>query len=164
MYQEDNDSKIIRLEQEMATLKRKLDEFTNPSTISESFLKTLVDRGFVRHKFDLTTYTNPSGLEFYSFMADFNNTSGLIAYTPKERLISFTADISDTCTANNHGLSDGQDVYVVSTGTFPSPLSNQTIYYIRDATTNTFKLTTSPGGTAVNITTVGSGNNYILVV
>ena len=73
--------------------------------------------------------------------------------------VSFTADAStDFLTSNAHGLVDTQ-IIRVSGSDLPSGLSASTDYYVRDKTTNTFKLATSSGGTAINIADNGSGTN-----
>lgn len=76
--------------------------------------------------------------------------------------LNFTAS-SGIFTAANHGLSDGQDVLVRSTGALPSGLSSDTRYYVRDATTNTFRLSTEPGGVAVATGTDGSGSHILTI-
>jgi hypothetical protein len=65
----------------------------------------------------------------------------------------------DTLTSAGHGYSDGMSVALLppSTGSLPVGALADTIYYVRDAAANTFKLTTSPGGTAINLTADGSG-------
>lgn len=74
--------------------------------------------------------------------------------------VTFTANAgTDVITANTHGLSDGNILLMTSTGTLPAGLSANTIYYVRDATTNTFKVSTSVGGSAVDITDTGSGTH-----
>ena len=73
--------------------------------------------------------------------------------------VSFTADAStDFLTSASHGLVDTQ-IIRVSGSDLPSGLSASTDYYVRDKTTNTFKLATSSGGTAINIADNGSGTN-----
>lgn len=64
---------------------------------------------------------------------------------------------TDTLTSNSHGLADGTAVKIYATTTIPAGLSATRIYYVRDTATNTFKLATSAGGTAVDITSAGSG-------
>lgn len=72
--------------------------------------------------------------------------------------IVFTAvAATDVITAVNHGFSNGDRILVDSAGTLPGGLANQTVYYVISATTNTFKLSTSSGGSAVNITDTGTG-------
>jgi hypothetical protein len=76
---------------------------------------------------------------------------------------AFTADAStDTITATAHGLSDGDLIRFESTGTLPAGLSTGTDYYVRDAATNTFKVSTTLGGSAVNITDAGTGTHTII--
>lgn len=57
---------------------------------------------------------------------------------------------------NAHGFVSGQ-VIRFSGAALPAPLSSSTNYYVRDVTTNTFKVSLSSGGSVVNITTTGSG-------
>ncbi len=72
---------------------------------------------------------------------------------------TFTVDTStDVFTATGHTYINGQRVRVSqSGGALPSPLVANTDYYVRDAATNTFKLALTSGGTAIDITTAGSG-------
>lgn len=72
---------------------------------------------------------------------------------------TFTASTDDTCTATAHGLTDGVRV-LVDVATAPGGLADG-IYWVRDATTNTFKLTATEGGAAVDITSTGSGTHRI---
>lgn len=72
--------------------------------------------------------------------------------------VAFTADdATDIFTASTHGLNDGDIVFVRSAGTLPSGLTADTAYYVRDKTTNTFKLSATAGGSAIDISTAGSG-------
>lgn len=79
----------------------------------------------------------------------------------------FTADAStDVFTSAAHGYSNGDAVNLTTTGVLPAPLTtsttsagvtSETVYYVRDVTTNTFKLAIDPEGAAVNITDAGTG-------
>jgi hypothetical protein len=74
--------------------------------------------------------------------------------------LPFTADAStDALTSAAHGIADGAAVILrTSPGFFlPKPLQPETVYYVRDAATNTLKLSETQGGSAVNITWAGSG-------
>ena len=71
------------------------------------------------------------------------------------------ADVSiadNTITETAHGMQDG-DVVILSNsgGALPAGLLGSTTYYVRDKTTDTFKLALTLGGTAVDITGTGSG-------
>jgi len=71
----------------------------------------------------------------------------------------FTADEStEIFTLSSHGKSNGNVVHVdTDGGTLPAGLSTLTKYYIITSTTNTYQLSLTLGGSAVNITTNGSG-------
>jgi hypothetical protein len=73
---------------------------------------------------------------------------------------SFTASAStDVITSSGHGLSNTNQIVLQTSGTIPGGLTAGTTYYVRDVTTNTFKVATSSGGSAVNITSGGSGTH-----
>jgi len=63
-------------------------------------------------------------------------------------------------TINNHGFSDGELFQFFTSGTAPSPLTSWNPYYIRDATQNTFKLCSTQGGSAIDLTSKGTGTHY----
>lgn len=66
-------------------------------------------------------------------------------------LVTTSIDLTtDTLTLNNHGLNDGDEVWVPNAGT--TNLSTTALYYVRDRAANTFKLAASIGGAAVDIT------------
>lgn len=70
---------------------------------------------------------------------------------PKE----FYVDTStDTFYIAAHGYTDGQAV-VFYGDSVPGGLTAGTVYYVRDAATNTFSVAATLGGAAVNITSVG---------
>lgn len=82
--------------------------------------------------------------------------TGFIAYSPnggnpKEFQVDATAD---TIRCPAHGYSDTQTV-VFYGDTCPNPLVEGTVYYVRDATTDTFKVAATSGGAAIDITTAG---------
>jgi microcystin-dependent protein len=61
---------------------------------------------------------------------------------------------ADTVTWNNHGLTNNEIVYFTTSGTLPTPLnptSTLPAYYVIDVSTNTFKVSSTPGGTFINI-------------
>lgn len=75
---------------------------------------------------------------------------------------------TDTALANDqlfsvaHGMTDGDRVtlYNVFSETLPTGVTEGTIYYVVNSTTNTFKVATTAGGTAVDITALGGGEGY----
>lgn len=66
----------------------------------------------------------------------------------------------DTITIASHGLENGCKVRLVrfANGALPAPLSEGTTYYVVEAAVDTFKLSTTDGGTAINIT---QNSNYV---
>lgn len=74
-----------------------------------------------------------------------------------------TADAStDTFTLASHGLSNNAPIYFTNSGgALPSGVSALTKYYVIGATTNTFQISTTVGGAAVNFTTNGTGTHSV---
>jgi len=73
---------------------------------------------------------------------------------------AFTAvAATDVITSNAHGLADGDIVTVSSSTTLPAGLSANTNYYVIEKATNTFQLSATSGGSAVNITDTGTGTH-----
>lgn len=74
----------------------------------------------------------------------------------------FTVNIgTDVITLSAHGLIDGTIVHVASSGTLPTGLSSNTLYYVRDVTTSTFRLSTTVNGLAIDLTGAGSGTHSL---
>ena len=79
--------------------------------------------------------------------------------TAKETIIPTSAISSNVITVSSHGWSDGDYVrYHDEGGLVPTNLGDKQRYYIVNATTNTFQLSATSGGTALAIGT-GTGNN-----
>lgn len=68
--------------------------------------------------------------------------------------VTFNAT-TDTFTATSHGLSNNDTVSVSAT-VLPTGFSNAIIYYVINAATNTFQLSLSQGGSAVDASTSGT--------
>jgi hypothetical protein len=75
--------------------------------------------------------------------------------TPTTYSVTFQ-DTGDTVTLNSHGLANGTPVsFTVITTT--TGISVNTTYYVISSATNTFQLSLTLGGSAVALTTNGSG-------
>jgi hypothetical protein len=70
-------------------------------------------------------------------------------------------DVTETFTILSHGFSDNQAVKFSTTGTLPSGLNDTDYFFIINSTTNTFQVSTTEGGSAVNVTANGSGTHTI---
>jgi hypothetical protein len=67
---------------------------------------------------------------------------------------------TDVLNATSHGLSDGDRLRLLTTGTAPGGLSARN-YYVVSSTTYTFKVSLTSGGAAVDITSTGSGTHTV---
>lgn len=66
---------------------------------------------------------------------------------------------TETITSNAHGLVNGDLVTTNGTGTPPGGLTNLASYFVVGATTNTFQLSLTSGGAAIDLTSQGTGVN-----
>jgi len=76
--------------------------------------------------------------------------------------VPFTVNsTTDVITAVNHPFADGDVVRVsVTGGSLPVGLYANTDYYARDVSGNTLKLSAASGGTAIDITSAGTGQFF----
>jgi len=72
-------------------------------------------------------------------------------------VVSSVNDGTDTFTSNSHGMPDGTLVKFHATTTLPAGLTANNKYYVISTATNTFQVSRTLGGSAVNITSAGSG-------
>jgi hypothetical protein len=82
-------------------------------------------------------------------------------FTPITFSYTAVSIAADTFTYNSHGLVDWMPIQITSTGTAPGGTAKLALYYITQATTNTFKLTATVGGSPINISSQGTGNHTI---
>ncbi len=70
---------------------------------------------------------------------------------------------TETITINSHGFTNDDIVYFYNAvpANLPAGLSEDTKYYIVGATTNTFQVSLTDGGSAVNITSGGTGTHTV---
>lgn len=86
----------------------------------------------------------------------------------------FTADdVTNVFTSTSHGYVNGDPVHLTTDGTLPAPLTStttstatppvtsDTIYYVGEATSDTFKLFAYNSATAINITNAGTGTHSV---
>ena len=75
---------------------------------------------------------------------------------------AFTANpATDTLTAADHAYSDDARVFLMTTGTLPSPLTVDTPFFVILVDDDNFKLATTSGGSAIDITDAGTGVHTI---
>ena len=61
---------------------------------------------------------------------------------------------ADTVRSPGHGLTEGKTITFYG-DTVPSPLSEGAVYFARDVTTDTFRVSSSAGGSVIDLTTAG---------
>ena len=66
---------------------------------------------------------------------------------------------TDVFTAAGHGYQDLDPITFGTSGTIPAGLTVGTLYFVRDATEDAFKVSATPNGTAVDVTTTGTGTH-----
>jgi hypothetical protein len=117
------------------------------------------------------TFDVPAGT--YGFFGLFNastgNTNNYLGYIPfggASALKGFgtvdTTLTNDQLFSRAHGMSDTDRVILfnVFAETLPTGLTEGTVYYVVSSATNTFKVSTTSGGSAVDITALGGGEFY----
>lgn len=94
--------------------------------------------------------------------------SSVTGVAPSGNFADFTANAgTDTLTSASHGLSNGDQLNFWSDDTLPGGLEvyeynypwSGELYYVINKTTNTFQVSLTPGGSAVNITSSGTGTH-----
>lgn len=70
---------------------------------------------------------------------------------------------SDTINSPSHGYADTQKI-VFYGGSVPGGLTEGTVYFVRDSTADTFKVAATSGGTAIDITSAGTGGCMVSAI
>lgn len=117
------------------------------------------------------TFDVPAGT--YGFLTFWNastgNTNNYRGYSPMGGASALKGFFSvDTTLTNDqllsvaHGMSDGDRVMLfnVFAESLPTGLAEGTVYFVVSSATNTFKVSTTSGGSAVDITAVAGGEGY----
>ena len=68
---------------------------------------------------------------------------------------------ADTIDETSHGMTNGDPVFLTTTGALPSALSAQKTYYVVGANANDFQLALTVGGSAIDIAADGSGTHTV---
>jgi len=88
-------------------------------------------------------------VQYYEYLNP-NSSSGLVT------------EGTDTINVTGHGLRNGMTVLYFSNNTVIGGLSQYGDYYVVNATTNTFQLSATDGGSAVNLTSDGAGTQFFM--
>lgn len=70
---------------------------------------------------------------------------------------------TDVFTAASHNLVNNDPVRVSTTDTLPAGIVSANTYWVIAATENTFQLSSTPGGSAIDVTTTGTGTHSVIL-
>lgn len=109
---------------------------------------------------------NPLDLTGASIVVEFpkkNNGPKIIRRMSNQTFLSAAVDISkDQITLENHGLSHNEKVTLTTSGTLPAGLATSTDYFVIVVDADTFQLSESLDGEAIDLTGVGSGTHTVV--
>jgi hypothetical protein len=154
------------LQTQINELKKKVDELYSVTGFPEPVLLALQQKGFVRISKTLqtpfTTTDNYDSKYYYMFSKIDNKDVVFSNLNAKDfNVIQNINTSTNVFTITNNGFANGDAFVFWTTDTPPSPIDNGNTYYTRDVTTDTFKLTDTPGGVALDITDKGVGIHYL---
>lgn len=86
-----------------------------------------------------------------------SNNNPTVTITKPTATVTISNASPAVVTRTSHGWADGDPVMFSSTGSLPTGVTANTIYYVRNKTTNTFNLSSTPIGALVNTSGAGSG-------
>jgi len=89
-----------------------------------------------------------------------SDTNGLVDNSALATVSTTAVDVTNNLiTSAGHGFSNNSRIYYTNTGTAIGGLSSGTFYYVVNATANTFGLSTSSGGSTIDLTSQGVGDH-----
>lgn len=103
----------------------------------------------------MTDNTGPPGATVIA-----ETTTGVTA----EPTQTFTAATTDLLTCNDHGVKEGNQIVVATSGTLPTGLAAATRYFPIEISPNSFKVALTPSGPPIDITGTGSGTHTFYIV
>ncbi|MFD1547000.1 hypothetical protein [Nonomuraea guangzhouensis] len=115
------------------------------------------------------TFDVPAGT--YGFLLFFNhvstNSNNFLGYAPINGTVKGFFSVDTTLTNDAlfsvaHGLADGDrlQLFNVFAESLPTGLTEGTVYFVVSSTTNSFKVSLTSGGAAVDITAVAGGEGF----
>lgn len=79
--------------------------------------------------------------------------------TPSE--VTFNAS-TDKASLTGHGFQEAEPIVFATSGTLPAELTAGTVYYVLNRETNAFQISATAGGTAINMTSAGTGTHTVV--
>ena len=130
--------------------------FGAPTDTSPVGGRQIANSGLV--DFPQNTGSNQDVLGFGVHDAATSGNLRMIGFLDAHPPILGTATVADTITAPAHGLANAERVFVLAApgAVIPTGLSENTAYYVINTATDTFQLSLTNGGAAVDITVSGA--------
>lgn len=157
-------NKIIALENEVRDLKTKLNSIFSLSNFPNELENILIQRGFQNVGESELQVTHEGGVGGNTFLNKYRQTkfrNKVEYYTYPDGVKQFTVNTTtNVCYCPNNGFIDGRYFLFETTGTLPAGLdSTIDTYWVINATQDTFQVTTD-GVNPVDITSIGTGDQY----
>lgn len=121
----------------------------------------ILKKYFMRIETTINYTAGASGNPFTTFIGSQGEREFALS---KNTFISYTVNPSNDEFKCNTYLSNGIQIVFLSDGTPPSPISAGVPYYIINASGTTFEISTTSGGSAVDITDTGTGRQYFQII
>jgi hypothetical protein len=119
---------------------------------------TILSKYFMRILNSITFIGGVSGTETTIYTGRQDNIKFQVS---RDDYFTYQVDTSTDILTTNVYLDDGTNIIILSSGATPAPLLSGNNYYVRDSTGTSFKLASTLGGAALDITTTGTGTQYI---
>jgi hypothetical protein len=136
---------------------------THTITVGDTLepLKTVLKDG-AGNPYNLASYTVRFQMEQEDGTVELAATATGVTPHPTQ---TFTVDTSaDTVLCVAHGVEEEDQIIVATATTLPGGLAASTRYFAKDVQPNSFKLSSVPGGVAIDITSAGTGAHTFYVV
>ncbi len=115
--------------------------------------QSLIDLGFASSS-SITFQGSVPGSFTYTGFAPSDATTAVVS--------TCTFDVAtDTVTSNGHNLGTNTPIQFTTTGTLPTGIVASTMYFVVQATENTFKVSATPNGTAIDMTGAPAGTHTL---
>lgn len=130
---------------------------TADNVIVKGFIPTTIDNTYIVQVYRSDEFTSVTGVIDDELQLCYEMPIETNMFSSEIKTISSVDTGADTLTSAGHNYKNGTIVQIAATITLPAPFVALTDYFVVNATTNTFQLASTFLGSAINITTSGSG-------
>jgi len=127
------------------------------NVIVKGFIPTTIDNTYIVQVYRSDEFASTGGVIDDELQLCYEMPIETNMFSTAIKTISSVDTGADTLTSNAHGYKNGTIVQIAASTTLPAPFVALTDYFVIGVTTNTFQLASTFLGSAINITTSGSG-------